>query len=236
MHKITYFFLFLVGTLWAQAKDHPSHFRYAVPSHEQCKAHAYFNAEVDKRIPVLYAQVNPKDLQNNEIQSLVRGFFGNLKESATKEVSKTFNNIKKATKKTNNLEKVTREDLKSKGLVGGVMGGLALLYETISNVFIYPILAILFLLMTIVLIALIVRIILKMRRDDTFSVRKALLYIFIYLLIYFDLFLIIYEEKRITVLFLSFEKDTILIVLSALIGFFIGKMTSKRTFEEKALP
>ena len=116
------------------------------------------------------------------------------------------------------------------------MGGLALLYETISNVFIYPILAILFLLMTIVLIALIVRIILKMRRDDTFSVRKALLYIFIYLLIYFDLFLIIYEEKRITVLFLSFEKDTILIVLSALIGFFIGKMTSKRTFEEKALP
>ncbi len=137
--------------------------------------------------------------------------------------------------KPQNIEEIAK-NLTNAGLIGGVVAGLVSLYAIISNTFLYPILAGLFFLMTIILVFWIVKIAIKIRKENDAPIFRSLLCILLYLIIYLDLFLIIYQEKRATVIVFSFERDVFFFIVAAFLGFFIGKTTSRSSFEEKIMP
>lgn len=73
--------------------------------------------------------------------------------------------------------------------------------------------------MTAILIFLVIRLVVKIRSDETAAVRSLTFYLPCYLLVYADLFLVMYEKRKILCLFLEFQKDIVLVILAALIGF-----------------
>ena len=136
----------------------------------------------------------------------------------------------------NKLEKTIEEDMQREGLIIGLIGALILLYDTISDTLLYPAFSFLFFAMTAILIFLVLRLVVKIRRDETAAVRNLTFYLPFYLLVYADLFMVMYEKRKIVFLFLEFQKDIVLVISAALIGFFIGRSISKRAFEEKNVP
>lgn len=136
----------------------------------------------------------------------------------------------------NKLEKILKEDMQRDGLILGLIGALTLLYDTISDTLLYPVFSFLFFVMTAILIFLVVRLIIKIRRDEFSAVRSLTFYLSLYLFVYADLFMVMYEKRKILFLFLEFQKDIVLVILSALIGFVMGKSISKRVFEEENIP
>jgi hypothetical protein len=136
----------------------------------------------------------------------------------------------------NNLEKILNKDAKREGLVLGFVSALALLYDAISDTLLYPIFSFLFFAMTAGLILLVALLAIKIRKDQSWAVRTLSFFLPLYLLIYIDLFLVMYEKNKVLFLFLEFEKDIALVVLAAGIGFFAGKSLSKSVFEEKDVP
>ena len=134
------------------------------------------------------------------------------------------------------FEEILEEDIKRDGLILGIMSVLTLLYNTLSNTLIYPAFSLLFFVMTAILIFLVARLFIKFRKDETSVVKRLTLFIAFYLLIYTDLFLVVYEKRKVLFLFLEFQKDILLIIVATLVGVAIGKLTSKETFEEQDIP
>ena len=136
----------------------------------------------------------------------------------------------------NQLEKSLDADLKRGGLFLGLISALTLLYDTVVDTLLYPTFVFLFFVMTCIVILLGVRLFLHYKREEVYRANSSLFWFFLVLLIYFDLFLVIYEKRKILFLFLELQKDTLLIALAALAGFIRGNFSSKRDFEEKVLP
>ena len=134
------------------------------------------------------------------------------------------------------LEQILEEDIKRDGLILGIMSVLTLLYNTLSNTLIYPAFSLLFFVMTAILIFLIVQLFVKIRKDEISVVKRLTLFIAFYLLIYTDLFLVVYEKRKVLFLFLEFQKDILLIIVATLIGVAVGRLISKKTFEEQDIP
>ena len=181
----------------------------------------------------------PKNNSTQEWGQLesVREFEQKLKEAGDKFMDPAKGMLERAQElDKNNLGKLLEEEGQRDGLLVGLFGALALLYSTVSDTLLYPIFSFLFFVITATLIFLLIRLIIKYRKDDFLAFRRLTFIFFLLLIVYIDLFLVIYESRRAFSLALEFQKDIILILLAALVGFIRGRLSSKRDFEEKVVP
>lgn len=134
------------------------------------------------------------------------------------------------------LNELLKKDLKQDGLIMAIVGALTLLYSAISDALLYPIFSLLFLIQTALLFLLGIQLAKKYREGDFLAQRKLLFATGLLVLIYFDLFMIVYEQRNILLLGLTLQKDIVIILAAAFLGFIRGKYTTKREFEEKLVP
>lgn len=138
--------------------------------------------------------------------------------------------------KKNRLEKIVEKDLKRDGLVSGFVDALTLLYDTVSDMLLYPAFSFLFFIMTLILIFLVVQLVIKVRKDETTPARNLTFLLALHLLVYADLFMVMYDKRKVLVLFMTFQKDLILVIAAALIGFLLGRSVSRKAFEDRNMP
>lgn len=121
-------------------------------------------------------------------------------------------------------------------MISGFVDALTLLYDTVSDMLLYPAFSFLFLIMTIILVFLVAQLAIKVRKDETTPARNLLFLLALHLLIYADLFMVMYDKRKVLVLFMTFQKDLALVIAAALIGFLLGKSVSKKAFEDRNMP
>ncbi len=128
--------------------------------------------------------------------------------------------------------------IQKEGIVAGLMSSLTLLYHAIASVLLYPVFSFLLVAMTLVLLVSGIWVGLKIWRTGFASrrVRYWLMILPFYLLVYADLFVVMYEKRKILILFLTLQKDIVLIIIASFLGLLIGKFFSKSTFEEEIIP
>ncbi|MEL7062372.1 MAG: hypothetical protein AAFP00_01445 [Bacteroidota bacterium] len=182
----------------------------------------------------LIAAAKEEQQETNPIKALEEG----LKKVDEKIVQPTTNILGKAQKASEDkgLEKILEEDIQREGLILGLISALTLLYGIISNILLYPAFSFLFFAMTFILMLLIAQLVNKVRKDEVISMAKLVLPLLLGLLIYGDLFMVMYEKNKILFLFLEFQKDIFLIVTAAVTGFLAGRSVSRKSFEEKIVP
>ncbi|MGI2257077.1 hypothetical protein ACRRVD_00595 [Candidatus Cardinium hertigii] len=133
------------------------------------------------------------------------------------------------------LDEILKKETHSGGAVQNILGGLALCYNFLTNLLLYPIFSFLLLLLSVGAIVLGGLWIKKIKNEKSISTRWILCSC-LYLLLYLDLFLVVYEKKKILLLMIELEKDLFLIIAAACIGYVVGKFFSSKFFEEKELP
>ncbi|MGI2299008.1 hypothetical protein ACRRVB_04515 [Candidatus Cardinium hertigii] len=133
------------------------------------------------------------------------------------------------------LDEILKKETHSEGAIQNILGGLALCYNVLTNLLLYPIFSFLLLLLSIGAIVLGALWIKKIKNEKSISTRWILCSC-LYLLLYLDLFLVVYQKKKILFLMLELEKDLFLIIAAACIGYVVGKFFSSKFFEEKELP
>lgn len=138
--------------------------------------------------------------------------------------------------KEKKLKSLIEGEAKQQGLVTGIVNGVVFLYSSISDLLLHPILTIVISILTVGLIILVTYIFVLFRREDFSALGKLVSFGILYFLIYIDLLFINYEYKRITLMFFSLDKDIILVVIATVVGYFIGRYSSRQVFEEKVLP
>lgn len=138
--------------------------------------------------------------------------------------------------KEDRLKTIIEEEAKQEGLTRGIVNGLVVLYSSISDLVLHPMLVIVLSILTVGLIILGTLAIIMLKREDFSTFNKLLGFGIVYLLLYVDLLFILYEQRKITIMFFSFDKDILLVVLSVVIGYLLGRVSSRRVFEEKVLP
>lgn len=149
----------------------------------------------------------------------------------------TSNLLKKASEiDENQLSEVLAKDLKREGLLMGIIGALTLLYNATSDALLYPIFSFLFFIQTILLILLSIQLVKKYKQGDIWGHKRLLFITGMFVLIYFDLFLVVYEQRKVLLLGISLQKDIILMLIAAFFGFLRGKYASKEKFEEEVMP
>lgn len=165
-------------------------------------------------------------------------FANALQEFTQQVIASTRINFSKAekSKDKNKLEKTAEKSLKRESLVSGFVDALTLLYDTVSDMLLYPAFSFLFLIMTVVLIFLVVQLVVKIRKDKTTPARNLLFLLALHLLIYADLFMVMYDKRKVLFLFMTFQKDLALVIAAALIGFLLGRSVSRNAFEDRNMP
>jgi len=133
------------------------------------------------------------------------------------------------------LDEILKKETHSGGAIQNILGGLALCYNVLTNLLLYPIFSFLLLLLSLGAIVLGGLWIKKIKNEKSISTRW-ILSTFLYLLFYLDLFLVVYQKKKILLLMLELEKDLFLISAAGCIGYVVGKFFSSKFFEEKELP
>lgn len=136
---------------------------------------------------------------------------------------------------TSSLDDILKNDSHAQGAIQNILGGVALCYNVLSNLLLYPIFSLVLLLLSVGAILLAVFWITKIKNDKPIST-ACILFTLLYFLFYLDLFLVVYQKKEILLLFLELEKDLFLTIVAASIGYIVGKFFSSRFFEEKKLP
>ena len=134
------------------------------------------------------------------------------------------------------LKKLIEEEAARQGLLTGLMSGLMLLYSIISDLLLHPILTIVLILMTLGLAVLVFLIVWRIRQEEFALLVRLVSLTLLYLLLYIDLLLIIYEERRITGIFFRLDKDILLVTVASVISYIAGRYASRKLFEEKVLP
>jgi hypothetical protein len=139
-------------------------------------------------------------------------------------------------RKEKKLKTLIEGEAKRQGLMTGIMSGIVFLYSSISDLLLHPVLTIVLSTLTLGLIALGIFIIVLLRREDFSALGKLVSFGILYFLLYIDLLFIIYEQRRITMMFFRLDKDILLVVLATIVGYFVGRYSSRKVFEEKVLP
>jgi hypothetical protein len=139
-------------------------------------------------------------------------------------------------RKEKKLKTLIEGEAKRQGLMTGIMSGVVFLYSSVSDLLLHPVLTIVLSTLTLGLIALGVFIIVLLRREDFSAFGKLVSFGILYFLLYIDLLFIIYEQRRITMMFFRLDKDILLVVLATIVGYFVGRYSSRKVFEEKVLP
>ncbi|TSJ80822.1 MAG: hypothetical protein NMK33_05250 [Candidatus Cardinium sp.] len=133
------------------------------------------------------------------------------------------------------LDEILKKDTHAEGAIQNILGGLALCYNVLANLLLYPIFSFLLLLLSLGAIILGGFWIKKLKAEKSIS-RTWILFTCLYFLFYLDLFLVVYQKREVLFLFLELEKDLFLTVTAASIGYIVGKFFSSKFFEEKKLP
>ncbi|MCT4697332.1 MAG: hypothetical protein V3581_01745 [Candidatus Cardinium sp.] len=136
---------------------------------------------------------------------------------------------------SDSLDEILKKDTHAEGAIQNILGGLALCYNVLANLLLYPIFSFLLLLLSLGAIILLGLWIKKIKNEKSIST-TWMLFTCLYLLFYLDLFLVVYQKKVVLFLFLELEKDLFLTVVAASIGYVIGKFFSSKFLEEKKLP
>jgi hypothetical protein len=139
-------------------------------------------------------------------------------------------------RKEKKLKTLIEGEAKRQGLMTGIMSGVVFLYSSISDLLLHPVLTIVLSTLTLGLIALGVFIIVLLKREDFSALGRLVSFGILYFLLYIDLLFIIYEQRRITMMFFRLDKDILLVVLATIVGYFVGRYSSRQVFEEKVLP
>ncbi|AXI23984.1 hypothetical protein CE557_146 [Cardinium endosymbiont of Sogatella furcifera] len=136
---------------------------------------------------------------------------------------------------SDSLDEILKKDTHAEGVIQNILGGLALCYNVLANLLLYPIFSFLLLILSLgglILLGLWVK---KIKDEKSIST-TWMLFTCLYLLFYFDLFLVVYQKRAVLFLFLELEKDLFLTIIAASIGYIIGKFFSSKFLEEKKLP
>lgn len=133
------------------------------------------------------------------------------------------------------LDEILKKDTHAEGAIQNILGGLALCYNVLANLLLYPIFSFLLLLLSAGAIILGGFWVKKLKHEKSIST-TWILFTCLYLLFYLDLFLVVYQKRAILFLFLELEKDLFLTIVAACIGYVVGKFFSSKLFEEKELP
>ncbi|WP_342265297.1 hypothetical protein [Cardinium endosymbiont of Philonthus spinipes] len=136
---------------------------------------------------------------------------------------------------SDSLDEILKKDTHAEGAIQNILGGLALCYNVLANLLLYPIFSFLLLILSLGGIILVGIWISKIKNEKAIST-TWILFTCLYLLFYFDLFLVVYQKREVLFLFLELEKDLFLTVSAAFIGYVVGKFFSSKFFEEKKLP
>ena len=139
-------------------------------------------------------------------------------------------------KQESKLKTLLEGEAKRQGLYTGIVSSIVFLYSSISDLILHPILIVVLAILTIGVITLATLMFIMLKREDFSTLGKLASFGIIYFLIYIDLLFIIYEQKKITLMFFSLDKDILLILLTTIAGYFIGKYSSRKVFEDKVLP
>jgi len=139
------------------------------------------------------------------------------------------------TKPTESLDEILKKDINSEGIINNILGGLALCYNALANILLYPVFSFLLVVLSLGIVILATFLIKKIKEEQELSPTWMICSV-VYLLVYLDLFLVVFQKNTILFLFLELEKDLIMFIIAALLGYIIGKYFSSRSFEEKRLP
>lgn len=139
------------------------------------------------------------------------------------------------TESTPSLEEVLKKDVSAPGIISNILGGITLFYNALTRILLYPIFSFLLLLLSLGGLILLAILIKKLKNEQPISNFFAI-FCSIYVMLYIDLFLVVYQKSKILFLFLELEREVVLITIAALIGYTIGKFFSNQFFEEKKLP
>jgi len=176
----------------------------------------------------IYARITPALYTHNLLAV--------LDESAGKADKNADASAQASDRKEKKLKTLIEGEAKRQGLMTGIMSGIVFLYSSISDLLLHPVLTIVLSTLTLGLIALGTFIIVVLRREDFSTFSKLVSFGILYFLLYIDLLFIIYEQRRITMMFFRLDKDILLVVLATIVGYFVGRYSSRQVFEEKVLP
>ena len=134
------------------------------------------------------------------------------------------------------FEQKILEDFKSSDIITGINAGILMLYQKISNIFLYPVLLV-FMFVILILFLLLTIYICVLYKNDKIEMMKIVLFYYLFLIVLlFDLFFLLYENSRFTLVFFTFSKDIILCFITFFIGVFLGKRFLKTDFEKRIIP
>jgi uncharacterized protein YneF (UPF0154 family) len=136
---------------------------------------------------------------------------------------------------SNTLDEMLKKDAKTGGVIQNVLSGLAICYHALANLLLYPIFSFLLLALSLGAILLGGIWVKKIKNEQSISA-SWIICNGLYFLFYLDLFLVVFQKKKVLCLCLELEKDFLLIIVSALIGYLSGKFFSNKLFKEKELP
>jgi len=138
--------------------------------------------------------------------------------------------------KERKLKTLIEGEAKRQGLITGIMSGVVFLYSSVSDLLLHPVLTIVISALTIGLVLIGAFIVVLLRREDFSTLGKLVSFGIVYCLIYIDLLFIMYEQRKLTMTFFILDKDILLVVLAVIVGYFVGRLSSRQVFEEKVLP
>ncbi|WP_339043845.1 hypothetical protein [Cardinium endosymbiont of Tipula unca] len=138
-------------------------------------------------------------------------------------------------KPSDSLDEILKKDADSEGVMANILGGLSLCYNALANLLLYPIFSFLLLLLSLGALVLGVFLLKKARSKQPIATRW-MIFTGLYILFYFDLFLVVFQKRKVLLLFLELERELLLTIVAALIGYVVGKFFSSKSFEEKELP
>ncbi|MDD9139788.1 MAG: hypothetical protein NQ127_02550 [Candidatus Cardinium sp.] len=136
---------------------------------------------------------------------------------------------------TDSLEEIFKKDATTGGIICNVLSGLALCYNALANLLLYPIFSFLLLALSLGALVLAYFWMKKIKAEQPIAPSWVIVTSF-YLLCYLDLFLIVFQKKQVLLLFLELEKDLLLVSIAIGVGYVAGKLSSSKSFEQKKLP
>lgn len=133
------------------------------------------------------------------------------------------------------LDEILKKEIHAAGAIRNVLSGLTLCYNVVANLLLYPIFS--FLLLALSLGAMVIAgfWIKKIKQEEPISALWMLM-TSLYILCYIDLFLVVFQQRKVLLLCLELERDLLLMVVAASIGYVVGKFFSHKSFEEKEIP
>lgn len=138
--------------------------------------------------------------------------------------------------KVSKLKTLIIEESQKAGLIRGIVNGIAILYSSLSDFVLYPALTTVLVIFVVGLILFVGFIISALKKENFNLMNKLLIFGGFHAILFINLLFILYEQRKITVMFFNFDKDILLVISSAVIGYFIGRYFSRQIFEDKALP